>query len=288
MITKEKKISLVSTAIFFILIMLFLVLYKIEILKFIPQELEGIPVMFGYTADAGGNDEPPMLESTPEASISEPQPSIPPVVETKPTPPVQQKPSQNDLIAQHNQESIKVKAEAEKKRRDEEKLLEQQRQREEAAEQRRKEEAAAKARQAEENRRKEINSQMSGLFGDNPGGSRGNTTGTGVQGVSTGNSTSGAASGVGGIGTYDLGGRSVGSGGLTRPKYTVNDEGTVVINITVDPQGNVIQAEIGKGTNTPNTSLRNEAIKAARSTKFNSVTTGNNQRGTITYKFSLN
>lgn len=278
-ITREKKISFVSTTIFFILLMLFLIFSYIHISAYQPQELEGIPVMFGNVPDAGGNEEPPMVESSPEPATASAQPATPIIPTPKPSPAVKPKPQENNIISQSNEESIRVKAEAEKKRREEEQL---------AAQRRQQEEAAARARQAEENRRKEINSQMSGLFGDNQGGSRGNTTGTGVQGVSTGNSTTGAASGVGGIGSYDLGGRSVGSGGLTRPKYTVNDEGTVVINITVDPQGNVIQAEIGRGTNTPNTSLRNEALKAARSTKFNAITTGNNQQGTITYKFSLN
>ena len=73
----------------------------------------------------------------------------------------------------------------------------------------------------------------------------------------------GSPSGTGGIGSYDLGGRSLGSGGLVQPSYTVNDYGTIVVNITVDPAGNVILAEIGRGTNTPNTALRNEALRWA-------------------------
>ena len=128
---------------------------------------------------------------------------------------------------------------------------------------------------------------MSGLFGESSS-SRGTTEGSGTQGVSTGNSPQGATSGTGGIGSYDLGGRSVGSGGLIMPSYTVNDYGTVVVNITVDPSGKVIHAEIGRGTNTPNTALRNEALRAARNTKFNAITSPNNQQGTITYRFNLN
>jgi TonB family protein len=72
-----------------------------------------------------------------------------------------------------------------------------------------------------------------------------------------------------------------------QPRYTVNDEGTIVIDITVDPSGNVIHAEIGRGTNTPNATLRNEALRAARSTRFNAITSMNNQQGTITYRFKL-
>ena len=106
---------------------------------------------------------------------------------------------------------------------------------------------------------------MSGLFGESNE-NRGNTEGTGTQGVSTGNSSQGSPIGDGGIGTYDLGGRSLGRGGLIQPNYSVNDFGKVVVNITVDPCGNLIHAEIGKGTNTPNTSLRSEALKAAKNT----------------------
>jgi TonB family protein len=49
----------------------------------------------------------------------------------------------------------------------------------------------------------------------------------------------------------------------------------------------VIHAEIGRGTNTPNATLRNEALRAARSTRFNAITSMNNQQGTITYRFKL-
>jgi len=127
---------------------------------------------------------------------------------------------------------------------------------------------------------------MSGLFGENAG-SRGNTEGNGTQGVSTGNASQGSPTGTGGIGSYDLGGRSLGSGGLVQPRYTVNDYGTVVVTIKVDPGGNVIDAVIGKGTDTPNATLRNEALRAARNTKFNAINSSNNQQGTITYRFNL-
>ena len=86
---------------------------------------------------------------------------------------------------------------------------------------------------------------------------------------------------------YNLNGRSL-SGGLVQPKYKVDDQGTVVVNITVNPEGRVINAEIGLGTSTDNTSLPQEAIKAARDTKFNAISTPNNQQGSITYRFNLN
>jgi hypothetical protein len=41
----------------------------------------------------------------------------------------------------------------------------------------------------------------------------------------------------------------------------------------------VIHAEIGRGTNTPSATLRNEALRAAKITKFNAINSTNNQQG---------
>lgn len=258
MITREKIGGIIGTAIFGILLLLILLFSYFTIVS-PPQGLEGIPVMFGNMENAGGTIEPPKQELTPSPA----EQHIP-----KPTP-------EKPLITQNtNEATLAIKEQREKERRKQQEDL------------RRRQEEERKQRE-EEARRREINKQMSGLFGENSG-SRGTTEGSGTQGVSTGNSTEGARSGTGGIGTYDLGGRSLGSGGLAQPQYSVNDYGTVVVTITVDPQGNVINAEIGRGTNTPGTALRNEALRAARRTKFNAINSPNNQQGTITYKFNLN
>lgn len=257
-VTREKIGGVIGTTIFAILLLLIL-LFSYFTIASPPDELEGIPVMFGNVDDAGGFMEPQMNEVIPA--------------------PQQQRIPQNtpheQLITQNTEPSINVEAQREEERR-----------RRELAEQRRIQEEAERRRREEDAQRREINRQMSGLFGEGSE-SRGTTEGTGTQGVSTGNATQGAASGVGGIGSYDLGGRSLGRGGLIQPKYTVNDYGTVVVNITVDPAGNVIHAEIGRGTNTPSATLRNEALRAARSTKFNAINSANNQQGTITYRFNL-
>ena len=96
-----------------------------------------------------------------------------------------------------------------------------------------------------------------------------------------------AIEGVGGYGSFNLNGRSIGAGGLPRPAYTIQEEGRIVINITVDPKGNVIFAEIGKGTNIDNGSMRKSALDAAKRAKFNSISGANNQSGTITYLYKL-
>ena len=89
--------------------------------------------------------------------------------------------------------------------------------------------------------------------------------------VTFGNSDHGANEGVGGYGSFNLNGRSIGAGGLPRPAYTIQEEGRIVINITVDPKGNVIFAEVGRGTNIDNASMRKSALDAARKAKFNSI-----------------
>ncbi|CAK7062092.1 MAG: hypothetical protein PETM_02674 [Petrimonas sp.] len=259
-ITREKTAGIAGTILFAVLLLLVL-LFSYFTLVIPPDELEGIPVMFGNVEEASGTTESPMNEISPAPAQ---RPSVP---EYSPDEP---------LITQQTEPTIDVAAQREAERR-----------KAQLAEQRRLQEEAARRQREEDARRREINQQMSGLFGENSG-SRGETEGSGTQGVSTGNASQGATSGTGGIGTFDLGGRSLGSGGLAQPNYSVNDYGTVVVNITVDPRGNVINAEIGRGTNTPNTSLRNEALRAARRTKFNAINSANNQQGTITYRFNLN
>lgn len=258
MVEKEKIGGIIGTIIFAGLLLLIL-FFSYFTITFPPQEPEGIPVLFGTEENAGGVTEPMMTETS-----DIPAPSIPDNAHKTP------------LITQEDESSLEVEAQRQEEQRQAQ-----------LAEQRRLQEEAAR-RQREEEARREINQQLSGLFGENNAGSRGSTQGTGTQGVSTGNATEGSPNGTGGIGTYDLSGRSLGPGGLVQPRYTVNDYGTVVVNITVDPDGNVIHAEIGRGTNTPNPTLREEALRAARNTKFNAINSANNQQGTITYKFNLN
>lgn len=72
---------------------------------------------------------------------------------------------------------------------------------------------------------------------------------------------------------------------LPIPVYTCIEGGKIVINIIVDNNGYVIEAEVNKrSSNTLNGCLVENAITYAQSAKFNSGT-GENQKGTITYLF---
>lgn len=113
-----------------------------------------------------------------------------------------------------------------------------------------------------------------------------NTDVQGNPGSLQGNSTQGKPVGTGSYGTWDLGGRDM-LGELPRPAYDIQEEGRVVVTITVDPDGNVVDARINNRSNTTNLQLRNSAVEAARRTKFNAINSVNDQTGTITYYFKL-
>lgn len=283
---KDKAISIGATVGFHLLIIVALLFYTLDLapIKRQSEELMGIPVMFGNTPDAFGDDEAfgrgngdvGANEATSPNVVEDPIPMVENT--TKTTKPAVSN-TEKAPVTQNFEETVAIK---EAKKKAEEKKQQ------EATERLKKAEADRIAQQ-EAAKKGQINNQMSGLFGNGTGsGSRGNTHGTGTQGVPTGNASYGATSGIGGWGSFALGGRSLGSGGLAKPTYSENDYGTVVVDILVNAKGDVVEATIGKGTNTPNTTLRNEALRAARRTKFNEVSSVTNQKGTITYKFNLN
>jgi hypothetical protein len=85
-----------------------------------------------------------------------------------------------------------------------------------------------------------------------------------------------------------LAGRSV-MGSLPEPEYTVNKSGKVVVKISVNQYGTVIEATAGvAGTTVQDKTLWEAAKKAALKAKFNlSSTAPPVQEGTITYIFKL-
>lgn len=258
---------------------LLLILFFTVLKTVVPDEESGVLVNFGNVNAAAGTFEPKMTGQAPQETIP------PPPVET----PQVETPKEN-IITQELEESVAL-AEAKKKKEEEARKKEEERKKKQEEERRRQEEAEKK-RQEEERKKKEdaIRNKVAGAFGagNATGTSQGDvTSGTGNQGSPFGNSDHGANEGTGGYGSFALDGRSIGAGGLPRPAYTVQEEGRIVLNITVDPKGNVIFAEIGKGTNIDNASMRKSAIEAAKRAKFNSIVGTNNQSGTITYRYSL-
>lgn len=299
---KNKRSGIIGTTIIHIvvlLVLLFVFIQRPEI-----QAEGGVPVMLGNVDMAAGDADPYMMTDidilnqglTDMEVAAEPDfddPSIPDV---------------EDLITQEDEPTVEMPAVKEKavkvqpkevapKKNETTKVVEKPKPTEqlkhemsEAEKRAEAEKAAAEARAAQERAAAEQAAQrIAGAFGKGTKmGSRGNgESGEGIQGSATGNSNIGKTSGIGGYGTFDLDGRSLGEGGLPMPVYNVQEEGRVVVTITVNPQGQVIRTSINKRTNTVNASLRKAAEEAARKARFNAVNGVNDQTGTITYYFKL-
>ena len=275
-VTKEELYGYAGSSIFCLLIFLFLYLTVIK--TTVKKGEEGILVNFGTVNLSSGTFEP--KEGEPQGEIAKPKPVQQPIPQPKTTPVVQQKAQKNTAppITQNKENTVAI--EAARKKQEEKNRLE--------AEQRAQQAKAAKAAE-EQQKRNTINQQVSGAFGSGTTGQNQKgtgTTGSGIQGNPTSTSSIGSPSGTG-YGEFNLGGRTLGAGGLPRPAYSVQEEGRIVINITVNPKGNVTSAVIGKGTNIDNESMRKSALEAAQKATFNSITGNNDQFGTITYKYSL-
>jgi TonB family protein len=268
---KNDIVALAGTILFHLAILL--LLYVMVLKTVVPEDDGGVLVNFGNVNLSAGVFEPrgrtaPVVTPVPEVTPAVPKPVPPPREEM-----ITQDEEETVSLAEKKEEERKKRAEAERKRKEEERQ----------AEQRRREEQRRQQSQAIENK-----AEKAFGSGNADGDSQGDApTGTGNQGNPFGNSDSGTNEGVGGIGTFNLSGRSIGAGGLPRPVYTGQEEGRIVVAITVDPKGNVIGASIGRGTTIVDGTMRNSAIDAAKRAKFNSIAGTNNQNGTITYNYKL-
>ena len=242
----------------------------------VPEEEGGVLVNFGNVNAAAGTFEPKYTgRELPQETTPPPPPSAP---ET----------SQEELITQNIEESISLEEEQKKKEEEERKR------KEEAEKERIRREEAERKRLEEERRKKEeaIKNRVAGAFGigsSQENSSQGDAeSGVGNQGNPFGNSDHGANEGIGGMGSFSLSNRQLITGKLAEPSYTENKEGKIVIDIIVDTKGNVIRADIGRGTTIEDVGMRVKAKAAARKNRFNEISGVNNQSGTITYVYKLN
>ncbi len=129
-----------------------------------------------------------------------------------------------------------------------------------------------------------------GTGGSGGGTGGGNGTGNGIgngSGYGPG-SGGGSGGGTGGGSGYSLGNRKALS--KPAPKYTCNESGKVVVEISVDQNGKTISATPGvKGTTNTASCLLDQARIAAMNTKWESDSNAPiKQVGKIIYNFSLN
>lgn len=252
-ISKEKIEGIVATILFHLLLVLLLMFIVMDRPPLEPEA--GLSVVMG--------NEYAMTEV--EMAPQPPKPQVRP----KPQEPKPEKP----LITQNDEESVAIDS-AKNAELEKEKMRAEQ----EAERKRQEEEALNKA-----------TSLMANAFGKGSSmGSKGNDkVDEGTSGSPEGDQETGAKDGSG-FGNFDLAGRSLaGNGKLPSPAYNVQEEGRVVVTITVDPDGNVIGTRINSRTNTTSQTLRTAAINAAKRTRFNAIGGVNNQEGTITYYFRL-
>ena len=251
-----------------------------------PETEEGILVNFGTDETGSGMIEP-----------------SPPAIQKVASPPLADasvKSEEDPLLTQNNEEAPEVKKvdpEAEKKRLEK---IETERIRRAQLEAERvkkaEEEAERKRLEAEQQRQTDImnrtkdalaNSKNAGTSSN----SEGVTGGQGNQGSLNGSVDSkirGEGNGLGDKGiSYDLKGRGFQT--LPSPSYDYQGEGRVVVEVSVDRSGKVIQATPGtKGSTTLDEYLLKVAKEAALEARFESKPDAPViQKGTITYNFIL-
>lgn len=257
------------------LLLLLLLLFKLSMTAPVMEEEEGIVVTFGTAEDGGG-----MPDATPVDAITQ--------VEQIPAPAAPEKPSNNDLMVQDDEESLALAKQREEEARRkalEEELIRQRREEEAKAEAERvaKEKALAEQRAKEQEAIDKAN-KLAALFGnagttEGGNGDNASASSSGVKGNPVGKGF-GESNGN----TWHLAGRDVKS--LPKPSDNFNQQGRVIVNIRVDKAGNVVSATVGDGTTVSDRPTQQLALSAARQAKF---TEGDSEQiGSIVYNFKIN
>lgn len=299
----DKKKGIIGTVVFHVILAAVLIITGFHTQTPLPEE-EGILVNFG-TDDSGSGILEPAASSSPEESSSVEQPSADISPEESAEQLTDEQQAEEALMTQDFEEAPVVEEKKEQpdpeeeKRRQEEAEAERirQQQLEEERIRREAEEAEKKRLEEEQRRRTEIMNRTRNALenanarGSDTSGGEGIAGGEGNQGVETGSVDSeiygqGTGTGTEGI-SFDLAGRQARS--LPRPGYDIQSEGIVVVEVTVDRNGNVTKAVPGvKGSTTLEEYFLRVARTAAMNAKFDSKPDAPViQKGTITYHFIL-
>jgi colicin import membrane protein len=292
--TRHKKKSFTLTTI--LLSVLLLLLFYIGLTYMDPPIENGITVNFGAMEFGMGEKQPiKKIKSQPaepvkeiEKEVIEEEPAAQPeeVAEEDLTEKATEK-----VLTQENEESIKIKKQEAAKREAEEAARKAQAQAEQLA--REQKAAEEKAQREKEAKTKKLDELMGGLNKSDGEvqGSEGDDSIAGDKGQPDGDpyatsyyGSPGSGSGTGG---YGLKGRSlVGKG---KVQQECNEEGRVVVKITVDRNGKVINAEPGvKGTTNSHPCLLEPAKKTALLHKWNLDSKAPNQQiGFVVVNFKL-
>jgi periplasmic protein TonB len=251
--SKEERIGFVGTILFHIFLFILFLILGLKSID--PPPDSGVLLNFGTSEFGSGDIQPEEAVATPV------EPENPDVVDAAP-----EKPEivEEEVITQDAVETVEVPKEKPKEEPKEEKP-----------------EISDELKQTLSNAfNKKKNSGSEGP--DNQAGDKGSTEGT-KDGKDYTGDPGGGGNGI----SYNLGGRRHLS--LPKPIDNSQDEGTVVVSIIVDRNGNVISAQPGaRGSTTTNANLLKKAKEAALKAKFSANPTApEEQKGSITYKFLL-
>lgn len=261
--TKEEKKSFAVTTIIHVVLLLLLFFFGLKYLD--PPIEQGIAVNFG-SMDFGSGDTQPTEEIRTSPASSQPE-ALPEAVineevatqDTEEAPVVQKEDKPKEVVTAEK-ETPKEEPKAEPKP----------------------DKSTTDAISSLINAPKQEGVNQGGEGDDNKAGDKGD-----LDGDPNASSYYGLGIGLDGDGNYLLGGRKA-----IVKKIIVQDcnqAGIVVVDITVDRQGNVVSAMPGvKGTNNNSKCLLDPAREAALQTKFNADEKAPaRQRGQIIYRFSL-
>lgn len=298
----DKSLGVFGTIVFHLLLLLALIFISISSVD--PGD-EGILVALGDSPTGQGQFTP--SSSAPAAQTSTPPASQP--ASTPPPTPSASTPARQQVLTQNTEEAPAISAQEKARQEEQKRIAEQERQRQaeierqrKAEQERQRQEELERQRIAEQERQKKEKEQQRQAEAAQKAGreafnnsvsssqSAGDTGGSGPQGGLTGDpsATNGTGTGLGSKGDeYSLEGRTAEK--LPRPEYPNEENGTVVVNITVDKNGNVIRAEATpSGSTFQNKELWRAAERAAYKAKFNKAPeAAAEQHGSITYHFNL-
>ena len=292
--TRHKKKSFTLTTI--LLSVLLLLLFYIGLTYMDPPIEKGITVNFGTMEFGMGEKQPTKkIKSQPAEPVKEEEKEV---VEEKPAAQPEEVAEEDvtekateKVLTQEDEESIKIKQQQAAKREAEEAARKAQAKAEQLA--REQKVAEEKAQRVEEAKKEKLDELMGGLNKSDGEvqGSEGDDNRAGDKGQPDGNpyatsyyGSPGSGSGTGG---YGLSGRSlVGKG---KVQQECNEEGRVVVEITVDRNGKVINATPGvKGTTNNHPCLLEPAKKTAFLHKWNLDSKAPNQQiGFVVVNFKL-
>jgi colicin import membrane protein len=285
----ERNSAAITTA---ILIVLILLMFIIGMKYMNPPEESGIAVNFGTTETGSGNVEtlktPKQNKAQTQQEEVKPQETVPEEQsETTPT-----ETETEEVVTQDSAESIAIKKAEEAKRKADKEVKEAEAEADRIAKEKQEAEEKLKAEQAKKMADIDaLNKQLQDSEGKDDEDGEGNDKDGGNKGNPNGDPYAKTYFGKPGSGTGGQGGSGLGNRTRLQTAKEIPDcdfTGRVVLEITVNRQGKVIDAKRGSGTLAAEQCLIDAALKAAYKFKWNAD--GNapeNQYGVIEFNFTL-